>query len=166
MPPDQIVESYFSPDIRDFLLALHEHEVRYVIVGGEAVILYGHARYTGDVDFFYEPSEANARLLFTALTGFWEGKIPGVSNPAEFLEPRIVIQFGRPPNRIDLLNHIDAVSFGEAWATRHIVDYHTGERVLPLNYLHLEHLVRNKRATGRPKDLDDVRYLGAASTGA
>ena len=40
----------FSPDIREFIVALDSCGVRYVIVGGEAVIYHGHARYTGDVE--------------------------------------------------------------------------------------------------------------------
>ena len=60
MHPEQIAGDHFSPDIRDFVRLLAKHDVRYMIVGGEAVIHYGHARLTGDVDFFYDPSSTNA----------------------------------------------------------------------------------------------------------
>lgn len=46
--------AHFSKDIQDFIRLLNQHHVRYLIVGGEAVIYYGYARLTGDVDFFFE----------------------------------------------------------------------------------------------------------------
>ena len=48
MPPETVDASSFSPDIQDFLGTLHAHDVRFVIVGGEAVIFYGHIRLTAD----------------------------------------------------------------------------------------------------------------------
>lgn len=46
--------THFSPDTRAFIELLNTHGVRYMIVGGEAVIFHGHARLTGDVDFFFD----------------------------------------------------------------------------------------------------------------
>src|SRR5882757_7698691 len=121
MPPrhkERIGPEHFSPDIREFIRLLGTHRVRYVIVGGEAVIFHGHVRFTGDVDFFYADDAANATALFDALKGFWAGSIPGIKTPGELSEAGVIIQFGRPPNRIDLMNHIDGVDFSEAWETR------------------------------------------------
>lgn len=95
--------STFSPDIREFLRLLHAHGVRYLIVGGEAVIFYGHARLTGDVDFYYDIDFDNARRLFAALDEFWEGSVPGLGCPEELAAPGFIVQFGVPPNRIDLM---------------------------------------------------------------
>jgi len=97
MPQDRIDASYFSPDIRDFIALLHHHQVRYVVVGGEAVIHYGHARLTGDIDFFYDRVTENAEALFQALHAFWSGSIPGVETAGELQEEGVIIQFGRPP---------------------------------------------------------------------
>lgn len=162
MPSEPIAENYFSTDIREFLELLHKHRVRYVIVGGEAVIFYGHARYTGDIDVFYSPDEANAKAMFAALLEFWGGNVPDVKSHAELLEPKIVVQFGRPPNRLDLMNHIDAVEFDAAWETRRVVQLQAPSALVPVSYLSLKHLLRNKSATDRPKDRDDVRYLSRA----
>ena len=63
--------SHFSQDIQDFLKIIADHNVKYVMVGGEAVIYYGYARLTGDVDFYYESSKENALRLFEALNEFW-----------------------------------------------------------------------------------------------
>ena len=108
MSPELIDASTFSPDIREFLRLLHAHGVRYLIVGGEAVIFYGHARLTGDVDFFYDIDFDNARRLFAALDEFWEGSVPGLGCPEELAAPGVIVQFGVPPNRIDLMNESTA----------------------------------------------------------
>jgi hypothetical protein len=84
------------------------------------------------------------------------------SDVREFIvlqEQGVIIQFGRPPTRIDLLNRIDGVTFAEAWETRATVCLDTPDRGVPLHFLGLEHLIRNKEAAGRPKDLDDLAYL-------
>ncbi len=159
MSQDRLDASYFSPDICDFIAALHACEVRYLIVGGEAVIYYGHARYTGDVDFFYSRDAVNAQALFSALTRFWGGDVPDMSGHTELMEPGMIIQFGRPPHRIDLLNHIDGVEFEEAYRICTIVELAFDSMNIPLRYLSLEHLIRNKAASGRPKDIEDLRYL-------
>jgi hypothetical protein len=159
MPRDQIEASYFSPDILEFIQLLHAHAVRYVVVGGEAVIYYGHARLTGDIDFFYDSAPDNAVALFEALRVFWSGNIPGVERAAEFQEEGVIIQFGRPPNRIDLLNRIDGVPFADAWKTRVTVSVQTSAGEVPLFYLGLAELIRNKEASARPKDQEDLAFL-------
>ena len=65
-----------------------------MIVGGEAVIFYVHARYTGDVDFFYSNEDKNAKALFDALSVFWDGNIPEINNFAELQASGQIIQFG------------------------------------------------------------------------
>ncbi|PWB72557.1 MAG: hypothetical protein C3F15_10910 [Holophagae bacterium] len=152
----------FSPDIQEFLRLLHVNDVRYLIVGGEAVIFYGHARLTGDVDFFYDVDVDNARRLYSALDEFWEGSVPGVTCAEELAAPGLIVQFGVPPNRIDLMNRIDGVDFGEAWRTRNVVSLEIGGQVVPVNYVGLDALMANKRAAARPKDMDDLPYLTEA----
>jgi hypothetical protein len=153
-----IEATHFSSDTVDLLQLLQKHQVRYVIVGGEAVIFHGHARFTGDVDLFYSTKAENAERLFTALKEFWEGNVPGIQDVNELTKPGYVIQFGRPPNRIDLLSSIDGVTFEEAWDTRLEVEFAGGGN-LTVAILSLEKLLQNKRASGRPKDLDDVAFF-------
>jgi len=151
--------THFSPDTLEFIRLLHTHDVHYVIVGGEAVIYYGYARLTGDVDFFFDRSEANAQRLFSAMAEFWGGDVPGISDAKSLTQPNLVLQFGFPPNRIDLLADIEGVEFDEVWSDRveRVVD--TNPDPTPIYYISLQHLIRNKRATGRPKDQEDLRYL-------
>lgn len=167
MAPQTIDPDHFSADTRSLLELLHRHHVRYVIVGGEAVIFHGHARYTGDVDFLYDRSQSNVKALFEALTEFWEGDIPGIHSPDELLEEAIVVQFGRPPNRIDLLSSIDGVDFHEAWDNRVTVEFaaNSDGQPVPIFILGLATLLKNKSATARPKDLDDLRYLSRVEGG-
>ena len=156
--PEQILTpGAFSPDILEFIKLLQNRNVRYLIVGGQAVIYHGYARFTGDVDFFYAREPVNIRALFAALEEFWHGNIPGVKQMDELAEPGIIIQFGRPPNRIDLLNQIDGVQFEEAWNDRLTVRIPHSE--IQTHFIGLKSLLRNKRASSRPKDLDDLQAL-------
>jgi predicted nucleotidyltransferase len=151
--------SHFSKDIQDFLELLYRHRVKYVIVGGEAVIFYGCARLTGDVDFFFGTFEENAQCLYDTLNEFWGGDIPGVDSFEELMEPGIILQFGVPPNRIDLVNHIDGVTFRESWTGKKIISMNISGRSIPVYFIGLDQLIANKEAIGRPKDLEDLKYL-------
>ena len=93
MPRDRVDAAHFSPDIQEFIHLLHEYGVKYLIVGGEAVIYYGYARLTGDVDFFYDRREVNARKLFETLADFWSGDIPGIEDVEELMEVGLILQF-------------------------------------------------------------------------
>lgn len=163
MPRDRIEATHFSPDIQDFIRLLHQHGVHYLIVGGEAVIYYGYARLTGDVDFFYDRRPDNARKLFYALDEFWGGNIPAIERFEELTGAGLILQFGRPPYRIDLINQIAGVTFDEAWPAKKAVTLFSQEEDIPLYYLGLEQLIKNKQAAGRPKDLEDLAYLRRAA---
>lgn len=154
--------AHFSEDTRDFLGLLAEHNVRYVIIGGEAVIYYGFSRLTGDVDFFYEPSKENSEKLFAALVQFWDGDVPGIGSPGELIQPGLILQFGVPPNRIDLVNSVGGVTFPEVWENRSTEEMEISGRMFPVNFIGLEELIKNKESIGRPKDQEDLKYLKRA----
>jgi predicted nucleotidyltransferase len=151
--------TYFSPDILEFIRLLSIHKVRYLIVGGEAVIFYGHARLTGDIDIFYQRTEENSKALYSALEHFWEGRVPGVANYSEFLKKGIIVQFGSPPNRIDLINDISGVIFQNAWPNRTFEEVEINGVKHVLYYIGLDELIENKRKANRYKDLEDLKYL-------
>jgi len=163
MQTEALDGSVFSADTGELLCLLAAHRVRYVIIGGEAVIYYGHIRLTGDTDIFYDARSMNAARLFAALQVFWHGTVPGIHTAEELSEPGLILQFGRPPHRIDLLNAISGVSFDEAWRTRCNVSYSTGRRAFLIHYVGLTCLMRNKRAVGRPKDMEDLAFLTASA---
>ncbi len=151
--------SHFSPDTLEFLRLLALNKVQYVIVGGEAVIYYGYARLTGDVDFFYESTSGNSQRLFNALHEFWEGNIPGVKSFIELQSEGTILQFGQPPNRIDLINRIDGVTFDEAWKSRIENEIEWENQRISVFYIGLSELIKNKESIRRGKDLEDLKYL-------
>ena len=151
--------SYFSRDVQEFLKLLAVHGVKYLIVGGEAVIYYGHARLTGDVDFFFQSTKKNAANLFKALMEFWAGDIPGIKAFEELMEEGLILQFGVPPNRIDLINRISGVNFREAWENKTGDSIESAGKEVPIYFIGLEELIKNKKAIGRPKDMEDLKYL-------
>lgn len=151
--------SYFSKDIQEFLILLYKYSVKYLIVGGEAVIYYGYARLTGDIDLFYENSKKNIKNLFRALHEFWDENIPGIKNIEELAKPGLIVQFGVPPNRIDLLNKITNVEFSEAWGNKKVEMVKINKNTIPIYYIGLYELIKNKKALKRPKDIEDLKYL-------
>ena len=97
MSPQSIDPGLFSPDVLEFLRQLNNHGVRFMIVGGEAVIFYGHIRLTGDVDVFFDRSPGNAARLFEALQKYWQGVIPGLDDPSQLEDSGVVFQLGIYP---------------------------------------------------------------------
>lgn len=156
--------SLFTADVVEFIRCLYSNDVRFMIVGGEAVIFYGHARLTGDVDFFYDLEISNTERLYKALRDFWSSEIPTLTDPRNLLVPGKIFQFGIPPNRIDLLNQIDGITFADAWPNRSQVILDTEPDSVPFSIIGLEDLILNKSASGRHKDLEDLRYLRDAQT--
>lgn len=155
--------SAFSSDCNEFISILHKHDVKWVIVGGEAVIYYGHIRLTGDVDFFYDHDPQNALRLFNALNEFWDNYIPGAITVDDLKQSGNIIQFGVPPNRIDLISEIEGVSFNEVWENKVTDEITTPIGELRVYYIGLRELIVNKSKVKRPKDLEDLKYLKSIS---
>ena len=140
-------------DLREFIELLNSHGVEYLIVGGHAVAFHGYPRFTGDVDFFVQPTADNATRLLRVLAEFGFGNI-GLDLET-FTAPEKVVQLGRPPNRIDLLTSISGVDFALAWHKR-VTAQLDG---IPVCFLGRDELLQNKRAAGRAKDIDDLQKL-------
>jgi hypothetical protein len=143
-----------SKDLREFVELLNSRKIKYLLVGGHAVAFHGFPRFTGDVDFFVDPSPENAALVASAVSDFGFSEL-GLTE-ADFRGPETIVQLGRAPNRIDILTSVTAVSFAEAWETR----VETELDGLPVWVISKDLLVRNKLATARPQDLADVERLG------
>ena len=124
-----------------------------MVVGGYAVAFHGHPRYTKDLDVWVEREPGNVARLLSALREFGFGSL-GLS-AEDFLEPDQIIQLGFPPNRIDLLTDLEGVDFGQAYAG--IVAANV--EGIPVYFIGLEDLKRNKRAVGRHQDLADLERL-------
>lgn len=142
-----------SPDYRDMLSELSAAGAEFLIVGAFAMAAHRMPRATGDMDVWVRPDLENARRVWTALANFG-APVDGVT-PEELAEPDMFFQIGVVPVRIDVLTAIDGVTFEEAWAERVYREFE-GMRVPVLSR---KHLLINKKATGRPKDLADVAWI-------
>ena len=142
-----------NPDYRDMLSALSAGEVEYLVVGAYALAAHGLPRATGDIDFWVRPSTANAERVLEALRRF--GAPLSDLTRDDLARPGTVFQIGVAPRRIDLLTAIDGVEFESAWRDRESREVDG----LSIPVLSRNDLLRNKRATNRPKDLLDAEWL-------
>jgi predicted nucleotidyltransferase len=142
------------PDQLDLLSVFHAHGVRFLVVGGHAVNIYTEPRYTNDLDVFVSGDEANGHAVYQALAAFG-ASLQDVTAEDFIDKPTQYFQVGVPPERVDVLQSIAAVSFEDAWkqATTVKVNGHD------VRFISREDLIRNKLAAGRPKDLVDAEEL-------
>jgi predicted nucleotidyltransferase len=141
-------------DFAGVLRALTDGGVRFVVVGGIAVVAHGHLRGTKDIDVVVDPAAVNLERLRGVLRELGATKQNGSPLGEGDLEA------GRPWNLRTALAFVDVlpdrdVPFGEleAAATERRVDG------VPVPVCSLEHLVRLKRAAGRTKDVLDLQAL-------
>ena len=143
-----------NENFADFITLLNKHKVKYVLIGGWAVIFEGYTRNTGDMDFFVERSEENAINLLKVIKEF-VGSTIGFEKE-DFLKENNILMLGREPFRIDLLTSISGVQFEEAYKTSHV---YIEEEGLEIKCIHINELINNKKASGRLKDLADAEML-------
>jgi hypothetical protein len=127
--------------------------VEFVIVGGVAVNAHGYLRATRDMDVFFRPTEANARLMFSALQRM--GVVPEGKTAMDLLDDEEHLRFGRGEDTVDVLASIGEMSFDQVWRNR-VEDEIYGVRV---PFISKQDLMDNKRQTGRLRDLADVEEL-------
>lgn len=142
-----------NQDFKEFIQSLNDNGVRYLVVGGYAVALHGYPRYTKDIDIWIEMTSDNARRIIQALHQFGFGSL-GLKEQ-DFLEADTIIQLGYPPRRIDLITTLAGVDFETCFAARLVVKLDDAL----VNFIDLDNLRMNKRATGRAQDLADIENL-------
>lgn len=142
-----------NPDFKEFIQLLNENKVDYLIIGGYALAFHGYPRFTQDIDFWVWADAENAKRITKVLDEF--GFTSLEINEYDFLDEDSMIQLGFPPNRIDIINQIDGVNFLEAFSEKEI--FEDGE--IRINFIGLDQLIQNKKASGRLKDLADVQTL-------
>ena len=142
-----------SRDFIEFIESLNANHVRYLVIGGYAVALHGHPRYTKDIDVWIELSPENAAKMVQALEQFGFESLQLQAD--DFLTPDQVIQLGYPPNRIDIITTPPGVEFESCYASRMEVEI-AGVLV---KFIDLENLKKSKRAAGRLQDLADIENL-------
>ena len=145
----------FYQDFRDFIQALNDNNVDYILVGGYSVVLHGYSRTTGDMDIWVQRTKANYKKIVKAFQQF---KMPMFDMTEEnFLHHSTwdVFTFGKPPVSIDLMVKVKGLEFEGCYkiAQEYIDDG------LKIRLIHINNLITAKKAAGRPKDIDDINNL-------
>ena len=141
-----------NPDFVDLLRAFVAADVRFLVVGACALAIHGRPRATGDLDLWVEAPD-NASRVMQALAAF--GAPLSAITEIGLAAPGVTYQIGVAPGRIDILTELTGLTFAEAWLTRIRAPF--GE--VDLNVIGREAFIRNKRATGRAKDLGNIEGL-------
>ena len=146
----------FNEDFMDFIASLNQCDVKYMIIGGYAVILHGYSRTTGDLDIWVEKKEENYRKLENAFKKF--GMPVFDMTKENFLDKDRfdVFTFGVPPASIDILTVVKGLEFHDAFNNSTLMDYEK----IKLRLIDYRDLITLKRSSGRNRDLDDIENLG------
>ena len=142
-------------DFVEMLAALSAAGVEFLVVGAYALAAHGLPRATGDIDVWVRPTRENADRVMQAIRTFGAPLFDLTID--DLLRSDTVFQIGVVPTRIDILTGISGVVFEEAWPNRLTVTI--DHQAVPV--LGLAELIRNKAATGRPKDQADLVWLRA-----
>lgn len=143
-----------NQDFLDLLRAFIDRNVRFLVVGAYALGVHGRPRATGDFDVWVDPTPDNSARVIDALRQF--GAPLAQVSADDFSRPGIVFQMGLSPMRIDVLTELTGLTFAEAWPTRMTANFGPVEA----DVIGRDAFIKNKRATGRAKDLGDVEALG------
>lgn len=132
---------------------LNKHKVRYLLIGGYAVVYHGYLRTTADMDIWIAPDDSNAEKVINAIKEFGFD-VPDLE-PKIISEQRKILRMGEPPLRIEVLSDIDGVEFESCFKNKVEVTIDN----VPVGIIGLNDLKKNKKSTGRNKDAADLDYL-------
>ncbi len=146
----------FNDDFRDFIAALNEADVEYILVGGYSVILHGYKRITGDIDIWVNKTSENYDKIVVAFSIF--GMPVFDMTKERFLSTHVeseVFRFGISPSRIDLMTTVKGLSFADCFP---MADWYQDEEI-KVRLIHYKQLIESKLAAGRDKDNIDIKNL-------
>ena len=142
-----------NSDFKDLLQALNDAEAEYLVVGGYAVIEHTEPRYTKDIDVWVNNTRENAERVLAALAEY--GAPVGDLSIEYLTSDDAFFQIGVEPVRIDIIMNLIGLNFGECWERKHVAQVDN----MPVNFVAIKDLIKNKEASGRPMDLVDVERL-------
>ena len=148
---------FVNSDFSDLLRLFNANSVRYLVIGGYALVQYAEPRFTKDLDLWISTDAANAGAVYQALLEFG-APLEGMTEK-DFAEEGYFFQIGVPPVRIDILMGIPGMGFDEAWERRNEVDF--DQLLVP--FISRDDLIIVKRAAGRPQDIIDADLLSTTS---
>ena len=151
--------SLIYQDYKDLLSVFHSHGIKYLVVGGFAVIYHSQPRFTKDMDLFIKADAENAKATHAALAAF--GVLLQDIRAEDFTDRNSFFRFGREPEGFHILPAIPGVDLDAAWERRGetVIDLATG---LKANFISAEDLMASKLASGRPQDLADADAIRKA----
>ena len=144
--------------LRDVFASFQKHDVRYLVIGGIAAVLYGVPRATFDLDILIEATPENAQRLLDALLDAGLGTA-SLTTVEELLAHEITVFKDRV--RVDVQTSTPGLRFEDAWRNRVTMEY----RGQTFYVVSREDLIASKRAAGREIDLEDVRLLELRNEG-
>jgi hypothetical protein len=145
---------FFNEHFRDFINALNEADVDYVLVGGMAVILHGYIRGTGDMDVWVKKSPENHQKLVMAF-GIFGMPVFDMTHENFMADRFDVWSFGVPPVKIEIMTAVKGLEFDETFSA---AKWYEGDRIR-VRFININHLLLSKKASGRYRDLDDIEQL-------
>jgi hypothetical protein len=146
---------FINSDFTDLLRLFNDNEIRYLVIGGYAVVQYAEPRYTKDLDLWISTDTVNAKAIYKALRDFG-APLAGLTED-DFAAEGYFYQMGIPPVRVDILMGIPGLDFNDAWQRRVVVDFDG----LPVLFISKQDLIQSKLASGRPQDLIDADLLSS-----
>ena len=147
-----------NEDYRDMLHALSDEKVKFLVVGAYALAAHGYPRATMDIDIWVMPSLENSEAVLRALHRF--GAPLHNLTQEDLQRDGTVFQIGVAPRRIDIITAASGLRFEETYARSLSVNIEEIEVHIPS----IDDLIRNKRASGRTRDLADAEALESLKT--
>lgn len=135
------------------LQCLVAEDVKFLLVGAYALAAHGYPRATMDIDVWLMPSPENGAAVLRALRRFG-APLHGLTLD-DLQKNDLIFQIGVAPRRIDLITGVSGLKFEDAFSHSSAVKIEDMQIRIPS----LDDLIRNKRASGRKKDLADVEAL-------
>jgi|SRR6266403_5748742 hypothetical protein len=138
--------------LQSIFASFQKNDVKYLVIGGIAAVLYGVPRATFDLDVLIEPSAQNAERLLKGMIDAGLGTA-SLTTVEDLLSKEITIFTDRI--RLDVQTSTPGIVFEDAWERRVTMNY----KGQALEVVSLRDLIASKRAAGRDVDLQDVRML-------
>jgi len=146
----------FDEELLNFWQHLNDAGVKYIMVGGVATNLHGYNRTTDDVDVWIDDTSQNRKNFREAFQKY--------SGTDIFMMETMQIVPGWTPfnlnngAQLDLMismKGLEGLTFNECLILSSIAEIDE----IKIPFLHINHLIINKKAVNRPKDQIDVIYL-------
>jgi len=142
-----------NEDYKEMLQCLVDEDVKFLLMGAYALAAHGYPRATMDIDVWVMPSPENAAAVLRALRRFG-ASLHGLTI-ADLQKNDTIFQIGVAPRRIDIITGASGLQFKDALSRSSTIEIEGIQVHIPSR----DDLIRNKRASGRTKDLADAEAL-------